>query len=60
MSVLNNMVDQREGGAEKQRGAVIRHAWARTALENMLLLAIVLVVYNHYDAITGFISALLR
>ena len=59
MSVLTNMLDQREGWAERQK-AVFRRSWTRAVLENALLVAIGLVIYNHSDAAMGLIRTLLR
>jgi hypothetical protein len=60
MSVLRDTLDQREGWATKQRVAVVPHSRTKTVLENCLLVAIGLVVYNHHDAVMGLIRALLQ
>jgi hypothetical protein len=59
MSVLRYIIEQRQGWAAKQRVAVIRQNWVVSFAQNALLVAIVLLVYNHHEAILALVRSLL-
>jgi hypothetical protein len=54
MSVLSEIVGEREGWAARHRE--VRYSWTKTVIENAVLIAIGLLVYNHYDVILNMIG----
>jgi hypothetical protein len=60
MSVLTNMMDEREGWAARHRMAVVRRSLTRIILDNALLITVGLLVYTRHQEVLGLIRTLLH
>lgn len=59
MSVLVQILREREGWANRNRGVAVRVSAIRAVAENALLIGLGILFFNHHEVILTFIKSLL-